>query len=332
MNESAVGFEVLTGGALTTVQDEGRFGFQQYGVTPGGPMDTRSFHLANLLVGNPMGEACLEVTFAGPVLRFDTDTVIAVTGGDLQPQLNGTPFPGASAQRVRRGDVLSFAGRKNGCRCYIAFAGGLEIPVLMGSRSTMLRIGAGGFEGRKLRTGDRIGFRAPEKSLIRMSQRHLRAEVFPEREVTLRVVPGPQEDAFTERGIRDFYSLSGTITGDFDRMGCRIESEPIEHAGDGNIITDGISFGSIQIPPTGKPIIMLADRQSTGGYAKIGTVISVDLPLLAQSIPGMKIRFRRVSLEEAQELYLRELGEMKVLDRRWNGPPERYAYQIQEIM
>ena len=145
-----MGFEVLQGGVLTTVQDEGRFGFQQYGVTPSGPMDLRSFHLANVLAGNCKEEAALEVTFIGPVLRFDQPEVIAVTGADLSPMINGEPAGMYQALAVREGDVLSFGPPKNGARCYIAFAGGLDVPEVMGSRSTILKIQTGGYKGRKL--------------------------------------------------------------------------------------------------------------------------------------------------------------------------------------
>ena len=152
-----------------------------------------------------------------------------------------------------------------------------------------------------------------------MELRHVPAEIYPSDEVVLRVVLGPQENEFTEEGVRKFFWYSGTITNEFDRMGCRIEREPIEHVGDGNINTDGISVGSIQVPTNGKPIIMLSDRQSTGGYAKIGTVISVDLAKIAQAQPGQKVRFVNVSLDLAQDLYVREQESMKALDQKLNA-------------
>ncbi|MDO4475187.1 MAG: biotin-dependent carboxyltransferase family protein [Lachnospiraceae bacterium] len=306
---------VENGGMLTTVQDEGRFGYQQYGVSPSGPMDSRSFHIANILVGNDRGEGALEVTFMGPTLRFTRANVIAVTGGDLSPCLNGEPLSMYRAVAVTKGDVLSFGGMKNGCRAYIAFAGGLDVPLVMGSKSTLLRYHLGGVEGRKLEKGDEIAFCSPRASLPEMEKRWAPQEVFPTGEVVLRVITGPQDDEFTSDGLHQFFWHSGVITNEFDRMGCRLETDPIEHKGDGNINTDGISFGSIQVPTNGKPIIMLADRQSTGGYAKIGTVSSVDLPLLAQSMPGMKVRFIRISLELAQDLYIRELEMYRQLEQ-----------------
>ncbi|CUX19550.1 5-oxoprolinase subunit C family protein [Clostridium sp. C105KSO13] len=314
-----MGIAVENGGILTTVQDEGRYGYQAYGVSTSGAMDSHAFHIANILVGNSMTEGALEMTFMGPALRFTSDNIIAVTGGDLTPMLDGESLPMYRAVLVKAGQELSFAGARNGCRGYIAFSGGLDIPEVMGSKSTLLRNKLGGLEGRKLEKGDEIAFSDPKTELPRMQERKVPENVYPKDEVVLRVVLGPQDAEFTERGIRSFFWDSGVITNEFDRMGCRIEREPIEHRGDGNIITDGISLGSIQVPTNGKPIIMLADRQSTGGYAKIGTVITVDLPRIAQSQPGQKIRFIEVSLELAQSLYIRELNQMKVLDEKLNS-------------
>ena len=296
-----MGITVENGGILTTVQDEGRFGNQAFGVSTSGAMDPRAFHIANLLVGNKKTEGALEMTFIGPTLTFTSDNIIAVTGGDLTPMLDGQPFPMYKAVLVKKGQKLMFAGARNGSRGYIAFAGGLDIPLVMGSKSTLLRNHIGGVDGRKLEL------------------RHVPAEIYPSDEVVLRVVLGPQENEFTEEGVRKFFWYSGTITNEFDRMGCRIEREPVEHAGDGNINTDGISMGSIQVPLNGQPIIMLADRQSTGGYPKIGTVITVDFAKIAQARPGQKIRFVEVSLDLAQDLYIRELNEMDALDERLNG-------------
>ena len=177
----------------------------------------------------------------------------------------------------------------------------------MGSKSTLMRNKMGGMDGRKLEAKDRIGFAAPAAELPGMEKRRLKPEKFLQGEITLRVVTGPQEDAFSQEELRRFFWYGAEITNEFDRMGCRLKrKEPIRHLKDGNIISDGIALGSIQVPTNGQPIIMLADRQSTGGYAKIGTVISVDLPLLAQSLPGTRVRFIRVSLELAQELYVRQ--------------------------
>ena len=309
-----MGLFVEDGGLLTSVQDEGRFGYQQYGVSPSGPMDVRSFHIANLLVGNPRGESALEITFIGPRLRFTKANTIAITGGDFRPRINGSDIANYEAIRVREGDVLSFGGLKSGSRGYIAFFGGLDIPLVMGSRSTLLRNGIGGLQGRRLQKGDEIAFLNPSLHPAGRKKRSIPPERFPQKEIVLRVVVGPQENEFTDSGLKRFFWFEKIISNEFDRMGCRLECDPVEHKGDGNIITDGISFGSIQVPTSGQPIIMLADRQSTGGYAKIGTVISVDLPLIAQGRPGDRVRFVRVSLKLAQSLYLRELEKMNWLE------------------
>lgn len=314
-----MGIIVEVPGILTTVQDEGRFGYQQFGVSPAGPMDTKSFALANLLVGNRQNEGLLELTFSGPTLRFTEDNVIAVTGGNLSPQLNDQPLPMYQAVAVHQGDVLSFGMMcGKGSRAYLAFAGGLDIPLVMGSKSTLIRNELGGLKGRKLEAGDEIGFVRPAKTLPDMETRKLTPEVFGEKEVVLRVITGPQDTDFSEEELRRFFWYGAEITNEFDRMGCRLKrEEPLHHLGDGNIITDGIAFGSIQVPSNGQPIIMLADRQSTGGYTKIGTVITVDLPKLTQSIAGNKVRFIRISLELAQELYVKRWEQLNHLEQKW---------------
>lgn len=313
-----MGIIVESPGILTTVQDEGRFGSQQYGVSPAGPMDVRSFYLANILAGNDRSEGVLEMTFQGPSLKFEQDNIVAVTGADMQPSVNGSPVPMYQAFCVHAGDTLSFGMTNgNGCRGYLAFAGGLDIPLVMGSKSTLMRNELGGVQGRKLEKDDRIGFTAPKTSLPNMELRKLAPEVFPKKEVTLRVVTGPQDYEFPEEEIKRFFWYGAKISNEFDRMGCRLErEEPLKHKGNGNIITDGIAFGSIQVPPNGQPIIMLADRQSTGGYTKIGSVISVDLPKLVQSMAGYRVRFIQVSIELAQELYVRQLREFESLEKR----------------
>lgn len=316
-----MGILVKDPGPFTTVQDEGRFGYQEYGVTPSGPMDDRAFRIANILVGNPQGEGALEITFKGPELVFDQDNVIAVTGSDMQPSVNNQRIPMYAAVAVHAGDVLRFGfAAGGGCRGYIAFAGGLDIPLVMGSKSTLASKKLGGYEGRALKQGDRIGFLAPKASLPHMEKRHCPMPVYPTDEVSLRVVLGPQDDAFSEEEQRKFFWYSSKVTAESDRQGCRLEREvPIRHINDGNIISDGIAFGSIQVPTTGQPFIMLADRQTVGGYTKIGTVITVDLSKIAQTKPGMRIRFIQVSMELAHMLYIRELEELKELEQSLNN-------------
>ncbi len=310
-----MGIRLINGGFLTTIQDLGRYGYQETGMSVSGVMDQNSAALANILAGNDPGEAVMEITLMGPKMEFTEDNIIALTGGDLGAKLDGAPLPRYEAVLVKAGQTLQFGGMFGGSRAYLAFAGGLDVPVVMGSRSTNLQSKIGGFEGRKLGSGDEIGFAAPRTWLPRMSKRKLVAEDFSSKELTLRVLMGPQDDAFTKKGISAFLNGTYTITNEYDRMGCRMEGPVIEHIEGGDIITDGISFGAVQVPSHGNPIVMMADHQTTGGYTKIANVISVDLAKLAQCMPGHKIHFQQVDIREAQALYrdwkkqLRELSE-----------------------
>ena len=312
-----MGIIVENPGIQTTVQDEGRFGYQQFGVSPACPMVTQSFYIANILAGNRRGESALEITFMGPELKFEKDNIIAVTGANVSPSVNGEAIPMYQAVLVHAGDTLSFGVASGGSRAYIAFSGGLDVPVVMGSKATLMRNKLGGVEGRKLEKGDRIGFCCPRTTLPNMEMRRMEPEVFPQGDITLRVVTGPQDSAFTEEEVRKFFWYSAVITNESDRMGIRLErEEPLKHIKDGNILTDGVAFGSIQVPTNGQVIIMMADRQTTGGYTKIGTVISVDLPKLAQAQPGYKVHFVRVGIQLAQELYLRNKKKLQNLEKK----------------
>lgn len=309
---------VLNPGLLTTVQDMGRMGYQQFGVSVSGVMDPRSAAIANILAGNQEGEAVLECTMMGPHLQFDRANTIAITGGDLMPTLDGQPIPTYRAISVQAGQVLRFQAPKTGCRCFIAFTGGLDIPEVMGSRSTYLKAKIGGVEGRKLQKGDVIPFRAPgvPKNL---NIRFISPEFVPREVYTLRVVLGPQDDAFTQEGMNTFLRETYTVTPEFDRMGCRLDGPAIQHVSGGDIISDGIAFGAIQIPSHGRPIIMLADRQTTGGYTKIATVISADFRLLGQLKAGDKVRFEKVSIGQAQEALLNQRTAMRTLRHALDG-------------
>ena len=301
-----MGIRVLKAGMLTTVQDLGRNGYQSQGFSVAGVMDVRSFKIANLLLDNPENEAVLEFTLIGPTLQFTSDTIIAITGGDFQPTVNGEPVPMYTALYMKRGDILKFGSARTGSRGYIAFSSYLDIPVVMGSRCTNLKSKIGGYKGRKLKDEDYIGFRIKRRYLPYFLSRKLDLDEFDEAEVTLRVVMGPQDDMFTKQGIHTLLSETYSVTSDFDRMGCRLEGPFIASKNGSDIISDGIAFGSIQVPAHGKPIILLADRQTTGGYAKIATVATVDIPKMVQRKTDHKIRFQAITVEEAQRLYLEE--------------------------
>lgn len=270
-----------------------------------GAMDMQSFRLGNILVGNEENAAALEVTLLGPTLEVtEGEAVAAVTGAELGFKVNGTPVPNWTAVTVRAGDVLGFGSPSFGCRAYLCISGGVDVPLVMGSRSTYTRAKVGGYEGRALKKGDtlRCGEAAP---LWRRCEGLVcPAELRPSRDPSapLRVLPGPQEDCFTDKGLASFYGTEYAISNSADRMGYRMDGEPIEHSGPADIISDAIPLGAVQVPGHGQPIVMLADRQTTGGYTKIGVVCSVDTSALAQRLPGAVVSFTRVALEEAVEL------------------------------
>ncbi len=311
-----MGVLVKQPGVLTTVQDKGRAGYQSSGFNVSGCMDQKAFRIANILVGNGEEEAVLEMTLMGPSLMILADAVIAVTGGDLQPKLNEKPLPMYRAVSVKRGDEITFGFAKDGSRAYMAVNGGFSVPGVMGSKSTNLKCKIGGFLGRKLQANDLIPFASPKTALPSMESRRLEGVTYKEKETVLRVILGPQEDYFTEEGIMTFLSGEYTVTGEFDRMGCRLEGKSISYKNGVDIISDAIALGSVQVPSHGKPIIMLADRQTTGGYAKIATVISVDIPKLVQRSIGDKIRFQKVNVKQAQKLIKQEEREFIKLKRK----------------
>ncbi len=317
-----MGIYIQNPGFLTSVQDRGRFGLQKDGVSPSGAMDLHSMRLANLLLDNDMDEAVLETTFMGPEILFTETNFFAVTGAPMKLTLNGREVPMYTALYGPAGSVLQCGGVSTGCRSCIAFGGGLEVLETAGSKSTLLRNAIGGWNGRKLQAGDKIGFAAPVEFLENYDIRHVPQKIGG-KEIQLRVIGGPQEERFTQTGLEAFYETTYEVSQECDRMGYRLEGEKIEHKTDGNIISDGIALGAVQVPTSGLPIIMLSERQSMGGYTKIANVISVDLPLIAQSVPGTRIRFKQVTVEEAQKLWLSELKELEELKEEMHRPYEQ---------
>jgi len=303
-------FEVLEPGILTTIQDLGRYGFSQFGVPPSGALDTFSLRIGNLLVGNSEEEACLEVTIMGLKLKVAREVTIAITGGDLFPTLNGEPLDMWRTHLLVEGDVVAFKKVRAGCRAYLAISGGFVVPKIMGSKSTYLSGRFGGLEGRRLRRGDvlytsdipapldKLGLRFPSDWIPSLGKA-----------ILLRVIPGPQDHHFTKNGFETFYSTSYQVTSHCDRMGIRLEGPKIERRPDveDSIISEGLISGAIQVPGDGKPIIILTELV-TGGYTKIATIISTDLPKVAQLKPGDRVRFEPISIEEAL-LLLREQEE-----------------------
>jgi biotin-dependent carboxylase-like uncharacterized protein len=296
-------------GPLTTVQDLGRPGHLRVGIPASGPMDREAFLLANRLIGNADNAAGLECTLIGPRLAFTDERLIAITGADMAPLLNGAPAPTWEGLRVRAGDVLRLGAARSGVRAYVAVAGGIETPPVLGSRATYVRGRLGGVEGRALRKGDRL----PLGPTTAARPRRVPPERVPPHgdEPEVAVVLGPQDDRFTARGIAALFEAPYEMLPQNDRMGARLRGPFIEHTRGHDIISDGVALGGIQVVGDGQPIVLLADRQSTGGYTKIGTVCSFDIGRIAQTRPGGRIRFRRVTVAEAHAM-LRE--SRRVLD------------------
>ena len=302
-------FEVLRPGILTIVQDLGRSGFARYGVAPSGALDGFALRVANLLVGNPEGAAALETAVMGLRLKALRDVVVAVTGADLKPMKGREPLAMWRSHQIRTGEVIAFTGPASGMRSYIAVCGGIEVPPVLGSRSTNLSSGFGGVAGRALRKGDILLCTIVENEL-RFAGRIFEPAWIPEypSRWRLRVVWGPQDDQFTEDGRQAFVTGSFSVSPDSDRTGIRLKGPAVARRPNlpESIISEGVIAGAIQIPGDGQPIIILAET-TTGGYRKIATVISADLPLLGQIMPGNEVAFRAVALDEA----LRALQEME---------------------
>ena len=303
---------VIKPGALTTVQDGGRTGFQAKGFNVSGVMDRRAYRLANFLVGNYTDEAVLEMSMFGGSFTFLESNYIAVTGADMGATIEGVPAPMYETVFVREGDTLSFGAARNGMYTYLAFAGGIDVPQVLGSRSTNLKCALGGFNGRKLKAGDILPFQKPVDELGALRVHRLPNERI-DGNVPIRVVLGPQDDYFTEQGLKTFLSAPYRVTAQTDRMGCKLDGKPIEYKDKVDIISDGIVFGSIQVPSQGTPIVMLADRQTTGGHAKIATVITVDLPRLVQKMAGDTVHFASISAKDAEKLAKLEQQQFETL-------------------
>lgn len=313
-------FEVLKPGLLTTVQDLGRYGYQQYGLTTAGAMDAYALQAGNLLVGNDKNAAGLEIASTGLTLKALNDSVIAICGADLSTAVLNTAANGKKVFTkkvpvwqsflLRRGQHLNFENPVKGRYAYLTVAGGICVKNMLNSKSTYLKAALGGYHGRALKKGDIISAGPPAELLTRLSGRRLNPAAIPnfKRHAAVRVILGPQQDAFTAQGLNTFLSAVYQVNAQSDRMGCRLQGPVIQHrqAAGAGMISDATAPGAIQVPPDGQPIVLLADRQTTGGYAKIATVISVDLPLVAQLSPGNTLSFKAVEIEDAQALYIRQ--------------------------
>ncbi|TQR13741.1 biotin-dependent carboxyltransferase family protein [Psychrobacillus soli] len=311
---------VLKPGLLTTIQDLGRPMYRTLGVSASGAMDPLSFRLANILVGNEEGEAALEVTLIGPYLQFHNDGVIAITGGNLSPKLNGQAVTMWKALRVKQGDELRFGNCVDGCRAYIAFAGGIDTPEIMGSQSTFIRGNYGGKDGRALKAGDRLPLGISFYGVDDLTGRRIRPADVPDftTDRPVQFIVGPHEQEFTDESFASFLNKPYTVSNESDRMGYRLQGPILEHVNSPDIISDFITVGTIQVPGSGQPIIHMADCGTSGGYTKIGVITTIDLPYVAQRKPGDNLTFQPVAMKVAQ-LQLRKqerfIAELRLVNK-----------------
>ncbi len=322
---------VAAAGLLTSVQDRGRHGYQHLGVAVGGVMDEVSHRLANLLVGNGQGAATLEITLTGPRLLFEDQALIALCGGDLSPELDGTPVPLWRPVLVRAGASLAFGRIEQGARCYLAVAGGLGVPPVLGSASTNLTAQFGGYLGRPVLAGDSFPLQPLPRERYPGLQERFRREGPPGLALTwfpawfrevdflrpapLRVIPGPQWPRLARSSRTAFMESVFRVASNSNRMGLRFQGPRLALDRPLEMISSGVAAGTVQLPPDGSPIVLMADRQTTGGYPRLGEVATVDLPRAAQLRPGEEVRFVRVSLKEAQELFLKREERFRQLEQ-----------------
>lgn len=309
--------DVERAGMHSLFQDLGRTGYQKVGVSVNGPMDEWSHRLANALVGNSEDCAVLECTLSGPRVHFSDDVIIAFCGADMEVTVRGRRLPSGAAVYLRRGEVLDVGERQAGARAYIAVRGGFATPAVLGSRSTSLRGGFGGIDGRPLRKGDRIpvfptradaGRPRIETYGVQSGLAFVAAagvaKVAPADENDIvRFIPGPHWNAFTPAAHAAFTSAPYILTPQSDRMGMRLEGPVLQLNAPLELVSEATVFGTVQVPPDGQPIVLMADRESAGGYPKIGYVASADLPKLAQRVPGDPVRFLPVPQADAEALW-----------------------------
>lgn len=317
--------QVLRPGLLTTVQDLGRFGFQNSGIVVGGAMDSYSLRIANMLVGNDWGEGCLEVTLFGLTIQFTEHTLIAITGANLQPMIDQQPVQMWRPFIVEKDSVLTFQSAVKGCRAYVALAGGIDIPKVMESKSTYIPAQLGGFLGRPLQQGDQLDTNELNTSNQRIFNQllHLPAAWwvnphawYPHNGLNnIRVLTGSDASYFDNKSLHAFFNDTYTITPDADRMGYRLSGTPLTLTEPFEKLSEGVTSGTVQVPPNGQPIVLMADRQTTGGYPIIAQVISADIAKLAQLQPMQHIRFQKVTIAEAERALFQNEHQLRLIHR-----------------
>ncbi|MDQ0271887.1 biotin-dependent carboxyltransferase family protein [Cytobacillus purgationiresistens] len=320
---------IIKPGLLTSIQDLGRYGYQKYGVIASGVMDPIAHRVANLLVGNEENESTIEMTLIGPTIQFHQDTLIAICGGDLSPAINGKPIGLWRPIFVKKGSELAFGKCQAGCRAYLAVAGGFSIQSVMESKSTYLRAEIGGYKGRAFKKGDVIHLGQPSELSSKMVQAyksHLSSDFFSDawtvdagfipiyqKKSAIRVLQGRHYHLFSKESHKKLYTEGFEVSPQSDRMGYRLMGPSLTLEKPEEMISEAVAFGTIQVPPGGDSIILLADRQTTGGYPKIAQVATVDLPFLAQAKPGDQLHFTEITHDEAQRLILERERELQAL-------------------
>ena len=284
---------------LTTVQDSGRWGLQSRGVPVGGPMDAVSHRLANALVRNAPSAAGLEITLLGPELEFDDERVVAVAGAQFDLSLDGRTVPSNAPFIVSAGARLRFGARRVGARAYVAISGGIAVAPTLGSRATHLISAMGGLGGRALAAGDVLPLGEPTDVYGTVSMPQAAVVQLPDRHARLRVLPGPQTEYFSSDALEALQSAPYVIASNSDRMGFRLEGPPLTHTRGADIISDATPLGVLQVPASGQPILLMADRQTAGGYPKLATVITADMAVAGQLGPGDTIAFAVCTMREA---------------------------------
>jgi len=294
---------IIEPGPLATVQDLGRFGFRDKGVPMSGAMDQQALRIGNLLVGNPIGAACIEITLSGFRAEFQCGVHFALCGADIVARLDGHTLPNWTCHFAGESAIIELGPLATGSRTCLVIQGGIDVPPVMGSRSTFLRGRFGGFQGRPLREGDLLRLGDPVGRPISDFPAGL-IPPYSTRPV-LRALPGPQDDCISPRGLETFFSREYEVSSRSDRMGSVLVGPVVEHKWGGDIISDGTCPGAVQAPGNGQPLILGNDCQTTGGYVKVATVIAADLSLAGQLGPGVRVRFQKVGLDQARLAYLR---------------------------
>jgi len=302
--------EVLSPAFVTTIQDGGRHGYQRYGVPLSGPMDWFAHRAANCLVGNLPEAACLELGMSGAQLRLKSDALVAITGAGYRLLVNGKALPIWTALWLHRGAHIEFSKVPGGTWAYLAVAGGFQEPQILGSCSTYLRAGI----GRRLQPCDILSVSGTSASRRELAGRYLPEDAHPAygAELELMAIPGPHIDCFSQSGLESFWNETYKLTPKADRMGYRLKGIPLTHSNGADIISQGMVSGTVQVPADGQPMVMMPDHPTSGGYTQVAVLATADLPRLAQCEPGIgRLRFRRVDVEEAQEVYRKTLASLE---------------------